>query len=91
MLTAAALISCTPHHHKGNKHTSAPKALYFMTNNAAGNSIIALPIGLNGTLSAGSTTATGGKGGSELDAKTKLPNAPDALSSQGSVRVVANV
>ncbi|MCJ1237611.1 hypothetical protein MMC14_005598 [Varicellaria rhodocarpa] len=70
-----------------NTTTSArtPKALYFITNDA-NNSVVAIPISKNGTLSDGSLTATGGAGSNEVDATGK-PLAPDALSSQGSVRV----
>lgn len=66
------------------------KAVYFMTNEAQ-NSIVALPVQKNGTLSEGTITATGGKGLQEVSAKTGQPNAPDGLSSQGSVRVAGDV
>ena len=74
-----------------NTTTSArtPKALYFITNDA-NNSVVAIPISKNGTLSDGSLTATGGAGSNEVDATGK-PLAPDALSSQGSVRVAGKV
>ena len=65
------------------------KAIYFMTNDA-NNSIVALPISKNGTLSGGTLTATGGAGGNEVDAKGQ-PLSPDALSSQGAVRVAGKL
>ena len=69
--------------------TASAKALYFITNDA-NNSVVAIPINKNGTLSDGSFTATGGAGSNEVDATGK-PLAPDALSSQGSVRVAGKV
>ena len=73
-----------------NSTASMPKAVFFMTN-ALNNSIVALPVGANGTLGAGSLTSTGGAGGAEVDPKTGLPTIPDALASQGAVRVAGNV
>ena len=66
------------------------KAIYFMTNEAQ-NSIVALPVHKNGTLSQGTITLTGGKGAQEVSAMTGQPNAPDGLASQGSVRVAGDV
>ena len=65
------------------------KAVYFMTN-AKPNQIVALPIGQDGTLSQGTLTPTGGDGSTEVDAKTGAPTVPDALASQGAVRVVGH-
>jgi hypothetical protein len=65
------------------------KAIYFMTN-AANNSIVALKVAADGTLSDGSITATGGAGMSGVDS-TGAPAAPDSLFSQGSVKVAGNV
>ena len=65
------------------------KAIYFMTN-AANNSIVALKVNEDGTLSSGSMTATGGSGMSGVDS-TGAPAAPDSLFSQGSVKVSGNV
>jgi hypothetical protein len=65
------------------------KAIYFMTN-AANNSIVALKVAADGTLSDGSITATGGAGMSGLDS-SGAPAAPDSLFSQGSVKVAGNV
>ncbi|MCJ1355656.1 MAG: hypothetical protein MMC33_005648 [Icmadophila ericetorum] len=63
------------------------KAIYFMTN-ARPNQIVALPINNDGTLSEGTLTPTGGDGSVEVDATTGKPTVPDALASQGAVRVV---
>ena len=68
-----------------------PKAVYFMTNDAGSNSIVALPVAANGQLSDGTFTATGGAGGIETNLSSRLPVTSDALSSQGSVRVSGNV
>jgi hypothetical protein len=67
-----------------------PVALYFQTNKA-GNMIVAVPVGADGTLSAGTLTPTGGDGGNLVDPATGNPNALDPLASQGSVRVAGNV
>lgn len=69
---------------------AVPKAVYFITNEV-NNGVVALPVAKDGTLSTGSITATGGAGGTQVNAKTGEPTVPDALSSQGSVRVAGNV
>ena len=66
------------------------KAVYFMTN-LASNSIVALPVAEDGSVSAGTMTSTGAAGGNLVDPKKGTPNGPDALASQGSVQVVGNV
>lgn len=66
------------------------KAIYFMTN-ADDNSIVALPILEDGKIVDGSITATGGKGGVQVDPKTGLPTLPDGTASQGAVRVAGDV
>jgi hypothetical protein len=66
------------------------KAVYFMTN-LASNAIVALPVSEDGSVSAGTTTSTGGAGGNLVDAKKGIPNGPDALGSQGSVQVAGDV
>jgi hypothetical protein len=68
---------------------SNAKAIYFMTN-TANNSIVALKVAADGTVSDGSVTSTGGAGMSGVDA-SGAPAAPDALFSQGSVKVAGNV
>jgi hypothetical protein len=66
------------------------KAVYFMTN-LASNSIAALPVADDGSVSAGTMTSTGAAGGNLVDPKKGTPNGPDALASQGSVQVAGNV
>jgi hypothetical protein len=65
------------------------KAIYFMSNQDE-NSIIMLPVQADGTLGEGSTIATGGKGGSLIDAMTNEPAQTDVLASQGAVRVLGD-
>lgn len=65
------------------------KAVYFITNEAC-NSVVALRVAPNGTLSDGSITPTGGAGMIGVDSKG-APAVPDALFSQGAVKVSGNV
>jgi hypothetical protein len=65
------------------------KAIYFLSN-AANNSIVALKVAADGTLSDGSITSTGGAGMSGVDS-TGAPAAPDSLFSQGALKVAGNV
>lgn len=65
------------------------KAIYFLTN-ADSNSVAAIPVSLNGTLSGGATIPTGGKGGSTVNA-TGGANGPDALSSQSALTITDDV
>jgi hypothetical protein len=97
-------VSCKHSGHEGGRHghgnggaspnsTSAAsnnaKAIYFLTN-AAENSIVALKVAADGTLSDGSITPTGGAGLSGVDS-TGAPAAPDSLFSQGALKVAGNV
>ena len=66
------------------------QAVYFITNDA-GNSVVALPIGDDGTLSFGSSTATGGAGSNAVDAATGDAIVPDALVSQSTLTIAGNV
>jgi hypothetical protein len=66
-----------------------PKAIYFISN-AANNSVVALKVAADGTLSDGSITPTGGMGMSGVDA-TGAPANIDGLFSQGSVKIAGNV
>ena len=66
------------------------KAAYFLTNQAQ-NSVVALHIAADGTLTDGSITATGGNGGAEVNPATGAPTLPDGLASQGAIRVAGNV
>jgi hypothetical protein len=82
--TAACVIPGAP-----AKATSQnAKAIYFMTNDAC-NSIVALKVASDGTLSDGSITMTGGAGMNGIE--NGKPAAPDALFSQGAVKVAGNV
>lgn len=68
--------------------TTNAKAIYFMTN-AANNSVVALRVAADGTLSDGSITSTGGAGMNGVE--NGAPAAPDALFSQGAVKVAGSV
>jgi hypothetical protein len=68
---------------------ASPKAIYFISN-AANNSVVALKVAADGTLSDGSITPTGGMGMSGVDA-TGAPANIDGLFSQGSVKIAGNV
>lgn len=80
-VTARPVDDCPP---------SGPKAVYFLSNSKE-NSVISLAVASDGTLSEGSTTPTGGKGGNGIDGMTNEPSGPDALFSQGAVSVAGNV
>src|SRR5450432_642744 len=66
------------------------KAVYFITNDAC-NSVVALKVTADGTLSDGSITMTGGSGMNGIDGATGNPAAPDSLFSQGAVKTTGNV
>lgn len=66
------------------------KAIYFLTNELDCNSVAAIPIGQDGTLSGGTVTPTGGKGSNSVDAEG-APASPDPLVSQGALTVSGNV
>ncbi|KAL8689900.1 MAG: hypothetical protein Q9218_004535 [Villophora microphyllina] len=80
-----------PHSHYGRFHgaNGCARALYIMTNDPAGNSIIALKV-TNGTLTDGSITPTGGKGLSCIDQRVNRTSYPDGLFSQSAVDVRGN-
>jgi hypothetical protein len=65
--------------------TTNAKAIYFITN-SANNSVVALKVAANGTLSDGSITVTGGAGITGVDAKGAAA-VPDGLFSQGAIKV----
>ncbi|KAL9630652.1 MAG: hypothetical protein Q9204_004607 [Flavoplaca sp. TL-2023a] len=67
-----------------------PKAIYFMSDEEAENSIIALKVGEDGMLSKGSCTLTGGKGASGIDGNNSIPAGPEALFSKSAVSVQGN-
>lgn len=62
------------------------RAIYFMSNNKAGNQIYALPVNSSGLVSDGTVTATGGSGAYEGS-----PTPGDSLGSQGSLQINGNV
>ena len=66
------------------------KAVYFMTNEEQ-NSIVALPIANDGTLSEGTVTCTGGKGDVAISGMTMEPAATDPLIGQSAVNIAGNV
>lgn len=67
------------------------KAIYMLTNDATGNSVVALKVAADGTLSDGSITSTGGQGASGVDGSTNQTAAPDALFSQSALKVEGNM
>lgn len=71
----------------GNGHasTTTGKALYFSTNDATANSIVALPIFSDGSLGDGVAVSTGGKGMAGMNAMGVA--GPDPLFSQSAVTV----
>ncbi|KAF1974468.1 hypothetical protein BU23DRAFT_94026 [Bimuria novae-zelandiae CBS 107.79] len=89
----ASFGESAPHHGpKGsgwNRRPTVGKAVYFITNEAE-NAVVALPIGRDGKLSAGTSTKTGGSGGIQISAMTGQPALSDALVSQSSLTVVGN-
>lgn len=95
-LAASALLTSANPIAKGNtwlqwKLPEKAKCLYLATN-LKPNSIRALPVNGDGSLSVqGSTTMTGGDGSNEVDPPKLTPHAPDALGSQGSVQLVDDV
>ena len=87
-----SLSSCLPHPRRQATLSQTAKALYFLTDEDAGNLVVALKVSPNGTLSDGTITDTGGNGASVI-----LPNypnitvAPDSLQSTGSVLRINDV
>jgi hypothetical protein len=67
-----------------------PKAVYFLSNEKE-NAVVAFNVADGGALSGKTTTLTGGAGGNGIDGMTNGPAGPDALFSQGAVRVVGSV
>ncbi|KAI9800974.1 MAG: hypothetical protein M1826_005205 [Phylliscum demangeonii] len=65
-----------------------PQVIYIMSNEVASNAVVAFKINDDGTLSDGSVTATGGKGGNEFNSRANSPAVPDPLASQGSISIV---
>ncbi|KAI4262184.1 MAG: hypothetical protein L6R42_002634 [Xanthoria sp. 1 TBL-2021] len=90
LATASAVVAAPQALNAAKKKGATPKAIYFMTNDAAENSIVALKVGQDGTLSDGSRTMTGGKGASGVDGNSSMPAGPDALFSQSALKVEGN-
>ena len=67
------------------------KAVYILSNDATANSVIAMRVADDGTLTDGSITPTGGKGASAIDGKTNKTAVPDALFSQSALKVDGNL
>ena len=90
--TLLSLSSCLPYAKRQATLPQTAKAIYFLTDEDAGNSVVALKVSPNGTLSDGTITGTGGNGASVI-----LPNypnitvAPDSLQSTGSVLRINDV
>jgi hypothetical protein len=91
-LLAIAVITSTASAapHKQKSAVKVGKAVYFLTNDAE-NAVVALPIGKDGMLSAGTVTKTGGKGSNSISAMTMQAAVPDPLVSQSALTVVGNV
>ncbi|KAH6627942.1 hypothetical protein F5144DRAFT_653556 [Chaetomium tenue] len=94
-LPLAALLSLTPGaisavSPRGHPAGPAPvgKAIYILTNDES-NAVVALPIGPDGKLSAGTVTATDGAGSIALNADNQ-PATPDALVGQSSLTIAGN-
>lgn len=66
------------------------KAVYFLTNDAK-NSVVALKVNADGTLSDGSITLTGGSGASGIDGMTNTTAGPDSLFSQSALKAEGNM
>ncbi|KAH9895355.1 hypothetical protein F4778DRAFT_746424 [Xylariomycetidae sp. FL2044] len=62
------------------------RAVYLLTNDEV-NSVVALPINSDGTLSPGTVTPSGGNGSSSISGTTMEPAGPDALVSQSSLAI----
>jgi hypothetical protein len=69
---------------------TSPKAIYFLTDDTS-NSVVALPVASDGTLSTGALTATGGQGAVGINGALNAPQDPDPLYSQSALTRVGNV
>ncbi|KAK3298935.1 uncharacterized protein B0H64DRAFT_386669 [Chaetomium fimeti] len=92
-LPLAALLALAPGVIKAAESKDCPasptgQAIYILTNDES-NSVVALPIGPDGKLSAGTITATDGAGSIALNAENQ-PATPDALVSQSALTMVGN-
>lgn len=66
------------------------KAVYLLSNEVQ-NSVVALKVNSDGTLSPGSVHLTGGKGGASIDSATNKTAVTDVLISQSALKVDGNV
>ncbi|KAF9875239.1 hypothetical protein CkaCkLH20_07059 [Colletotrichum karsti] len=73
----------------GSGKWSQARAAYLLTNDKM-NSIVALPIGPDGLLAAGTVTSSSGAGSNSISGMTNKPAAPDALVSQSALTVVGS-
>lgn len=90
-LSLTSIAAPAPHWKRPSLHAPAgAKAIYLITNDQS-NSVVALPVGSDGTLSKGTLTATGGEGSNSIDGATNQPAAPDALVGQSALTRVGNV
>ena len=90
LLSCAGLVHSSPLAMDKRGHHGPRRAVYFATNDATENAIVALKVNSDGTLSDGSITATGGMGGGAFGTDG-APFSPDPLFSQDSVSVSGNV
>ncbi|KAI1172537.1 hypothetical protein F4777DRAFT_561360 [Nemania sp. FL0916] len=77
------------HQQSHNQSDACPqtgKALYFISNDSP-NTIVALPLSEDGTLSAGTTTPSGGDGAVSFKGQVGVSAKPDGLVSQSSVAI----
>ncbi|KAI9757996.1 MAG: hypothetical protein M4579_003232 [Chaenotheca gracillima] len=94
VLSSLALLSvatAAPSAEARHNHNGGPKAVYFMTNEAGGNNVVALKVGRDGKLSDGSITSTRGKGASAINAANSAPAGPDSTFSQDPLKVVGDM
>ena len=89
LATLFSYVLSTSDYDPTSQYPSA-RAIYFLSNKAL-NSIVAVQVGGNGTLSNGAIIATGGAGASTVQPGTTQPVATDALSSTGSIVVFQDV
>src|SRR4051812_26820328 len=87
--TVATRSSCGPPQQTPNATITNGKAIYFITNDEV-NSVVALPIGPDGTLSPGTVTRTDGAGSVALNSANQRAT-PDALVSQGALTIAGQV
>lgn len=90
VLLAACLTSTVSAHPFRKQPNTSNNAIYFLTNEKA-NSVVAVPIGQDGMLSGGMTTATQGAGSNSINGETNEPAVPDPLIGQAALVVAGQV